>query len=98
MFSPSTIRSKAVAFASRIRGGSGSQPLVSPNKGRRVLVEVEDVLGVIHNEMDNFKAFRASDSQWGKVRNALKRVGDIVLVFNDAAAEAATFQVFSIFS
>ena len=53
----------------------------------------ENVLEIIHNEMDSFKAFRAEESRWGKVRAVLKRVVDVVLIFNDAVAETGASHV-----
>ncbi|VDC02870.1 unnamed protein product [Peniophora sp. CBMAI 1063] len=52
----------------------------------------DEVLNIIYNEMESFKAFRGDSAQWGKVRSVLKRVVDVVLVFNDAIAETAASQ------
>ncbi|KZV67559.1 hypothetical protein PENSPDRAFT_48455 [Peniophora sp. CONT] len=50
---------------------------------------VEDVMNVLQENMEDFKAFRSEYSKWGKVRAVLKRVVGVVLVLNDVAGDAA---------
>ncbi|KAJ7922063.1 hypothetical protein B0H13DRAFT_1707918 [Mycena leptocephala] len=48
------------------------------------------VVGALETEMDAFKKFRGNDSKWAKLRDKLKLVVRVLLLFNDTVAEAAS--------
>ena len=53
----------------------------------------QDVIDILEENMEDFKAFRSEDSKWGKIRSVLTRVVGVVLVLNSAAGDAAAAAV-----